>query len=471
MMEGLSINNIDITNEDVLITYTPSTYVTKYSYEVFKDGKIINQAQINSNIGEEFVLSESGTYQIIITTYDINNNAFTIKSGDYKIDKDPPKIALKEKTYKITTKEEFDFLDGVEVFDNNDGDLTNKVETNITELDFKTEGIKRINYSITDNAGNVSSEIVYVTVVKDNTNLVRLAQVSLISIVIVLIFLLFKYIRGIKLEKRFSKFSLNSYKNTSHSLFDNLYNKYAFFLDKFSKILNKSTYITNRAIKYDKYVEALQLLQSKIIAPYEIILYFLIGFYSLDFFYLYKYILYKKKIENDLLDAITVMNNAFKSGRSIIQAIDLVALELDGPISKEFKKISMELSFGLDIEVAFKRFSERIKSKDAVYLTSSLAVLNKTGGNIIKVFDSIEKTLFSRRKLQVELKSLTSSSRFIMYILIFMPIVFAIFISMVNKNYFQPLFSNALGLILIAIMFIIYISYIIVVKKVMKVRM
>lgn len=121
--------------------------------------------------------------------------------------------------------------------------------------------------------------------------------------------------------------------------------------------------------------------------------------------------------------------------------------------------------------MAFKRFSERVKLSETVYLTSSLSVLNKTGGNIIKVFDSIEKNLFSRKKLQSELKALTSSSKLIMYVLIFVPIVFVVFISIINKGFFTPLFEEPLGILLICIMFIIYITYILVVKRVMKIRM
>ena len=213
------------------------------------------------------------------------------------------------------------------------------------------------------------------------------------------------------------------------------------------------------------------LLQSKIISSIEMLVSFILGFYTLDIIYLYKYNRYNKKIEKDLLEAITVMNNAFKAGMSIVQAVDLVAKELDGPISKEFKKISLELSFGLDVEVAFKRFADRIKIEEAIYLTSSLSVLNKTGGNIIKVFDSIEKTMFSRKKLENEYKSLTSSSKMIMYVLIFVPLAFVAFIGLINKDYFTPLFTSPLGMVLLIIMLVIYITYIIIVRKVLKVRM
>ena len=137
---------------------------------------------------------------------------------------------------------------------------------------------------------------------------------------------------------------------------------------------------------------------------------------------------------------------------------------------KEFKKIGMEISLGLDMETAFKRFSDRINLSEAVYLTASISVLNKTGGNIIKVFNSIEKTIFNRKKLEQEFKALTSSSKLIMYVLIIVPIAFVVFISLINKDYFKVLFNNPLGIALLFIILIIYITYIVVVRKVMKVR-
>lgn len=59
----------------------------------------------------------------------------------------------------------------------------------------------------------------------------------------------------------------------------------------------------------------------------------------------------------------------------------------------------MEINVGLSIDIVFKRFAERIKLEEATYLTAALTILNKTGGNIIKVFSSIEKTLFNKKNL------------------------------------------------------------------------
>lgn len=488
-MEGLSINNI-ITNEDIVITYTPS--VINYSYVIIKDNNYGTPICVNNGEVSEIKFTEEGTYKI-----EVNINGVVSTSGEYVIDKTAPVLNIEEKTYTITNKEQLDIA-AITASDSNDGDLSNSITTNMKELDFETPGIKKIEYSVNDSAGNTATDTIYVTVKKDNSDLILAGQVSIIFLILVVMLFLIKYLKSIKLEKRFSKYTINSSKNKSISLLDNLYNQYNDFINKMSKNLNKINILKKSSKKYKKYVIAfnldvdtmkiignkivigvlfilgfiiINLFRSKIIEPYEIFIPFILGYYILDILYIYKYSLYRKKIEKDLIDAITIMNNAFKAGRSIIQAIDMVSSELKGPISKEFKKISMEINLGLDIEVAFKRFADRIKLEEAIYLTSSLSILNKTGGNIIKVFDSIEKTLFSKRKLREELSSLTSSSKMIMYVLIFIPVVFAIFLNIINVGFFEPLFTTEIGILLLIIMIIIYVAYIIIVRKVMKVRM
>jgi tight adherence protein B len=139
--------------------------------------------------------------------------------------------------------------------------------------------------------------------------------------------------------------------------------------------------------------------------------------------------------------------------------------------AEEFKKMHLELTFGLAIDVIFKRFSERIKLEEITYLTASLTILNKTGGNIIKVFSSIEKSLFNKKRLKLELASLTGSSKIIAYVLFILPFLFALVITLIDPTYFAVLYTNTLGYILLGIIVLMYITYIYFIRKIMKVRM
>ena len=103
-----------------------------------------------------------------------------------------------------------------------------------------------------------------------------------------------------------------------------------------------------------------------------------------------------------MLRAIIIMNNAFKSGKSTIQAVEIASKKLAKPISSEFKRMHQEMKYGLSVDVVFDRFAKRINLEEAEYLSSSLTILNRTGGNIVAVFNSIEKTLFDKMKLKEE---------------------------------------------------------------------
>ena len=130
-----------------------------------------------------------------------------------------------------------------------------------------------------------------------------------------------------------------------------------------------------------------------------------------------------------------------------------------------------ELNLGLSIDVVFNRFSERVNLEEVTYLTASLSILNKTGGNIIKVFTSIEKSMFNKRKLRLEMKALTGASKLIVYVLFLVPVFFVILVSLINPTYFEPFFTSSIGIVLLMFMILYYIVYIILVNKIMQVRM
>lgn len=318
--------------------------------------------------------------------------------------------------------------------------------------------------------------------------------VALLFIFIILWFLRIKKVSN--LNKRFSRFCLEPLEDDSISLFDKGKNFYNEIRKKLSRGLIKLTIFNDYSKKYQKYCDkskiirddAMAYIADKVIVGFlcivvvilsdmfqykafsfmQFITAFLIGFFIPDVYLYIREGIRKKQIEKDMLKAIIIMNNAFKSGFSIIQAIYTVYHELDGPIADEFRKLYIDLTFGLNTEVAFERFNKRVDNKEAKYITTSLNVLNKTGGNIVQVFASVERSAFTRKKLEEELKSLSASANAIFKILVFIPVLLFIAILLMNPTYFNPLFTTSIGLAILGLIVIIYISYIFIISKVVK---
>ena len=509
MENGLSIyEQLNPVNQEIDVVYTPGSSVNSYIYEITKDGGTYAKHEIKSNKAVNIKLGETGKYKIIITTSDINGNINKIESGIYNIDVDKPLFVVSDEiTVGLDEIKEYKNLDDINKYIINknvrvidkDENLADKIVTDTDKVDFKKTGEYKITYTVSDKAGNIATKEVMLNIVEKTNPEFGLMQYGFILIGIVIIIALIKNRRSVMLEKRISKYSVNPREDTTLSILDKLIDNYHFIVKWLSKYVNKSAILQNYSKKYQKYVilykkiyeDAIDLVANKILIGlifiliaifakviqyqsvnfYEMLIIFVIGFIVPNFIYFYKYKIYRKKLENDIFQAIIIMNNAFKSGRSITQAIMLVSEELDGQVALEFEKMALELSYGLGIDVVFKRLADRVNIDEVNYLTASLGIINRTGGNIIKVFSSIEKTMFNKKKLNLELKSLTGSSKIIVYVLFAVPLLFILFISLINPSYFEPFYTTTMGIIFMVLIGIMYIGYIICVKKIMKVRM
>ncbi len=327
-----------------------------------------------------------------------------------------------------------------------------------------------------------------------------IAKFTNIVLIILLLYFIYRYFhfkKIAKLNKRLNKSNLYIV-NSDDNLVDHIINTYINIRNKMNERLSKNKSMVEYSQKYEKYVnkssllsnQAMDFVSSKLIfsifmiillvlnfalqgiaiSIYHILFGFLLGFYLPDIFLFSRNKYIKTRMKQDLLKAVTIMNNSFSAGHSIIQTIELTTSELDGPLRNEFEKINNDLKYGLGIEEVFARFSRRVNIEEARYIASSLSILNQTGGNIIEVFSSIEKTIFDNRRLEEELNKLSSSAKFLYYVLVFIPIIFSGLILLLDRNYFDPLFSHPLGYLIILIIVVIYVMYILIVRKIIKIK-
>lgn len=321
-------------------------------------------------------------------------------------------------------------------------------------------------------------------------------QIIIMIVLFCIIILLLRQRKAIEYERRIARYSISPLEYKDKSFADIVYDKYYKEVTKLSKILNRSKFITKKSLKYEKYLGYLPnfevidfisnkiiisiiyiiitifsiTLQTRVVTILELIINLTIGYYLLDIYLYYRQKYMKKVIEKQVLKAVIVMNNAFKAGKSTMQAIYIASQELAPPLNYEFKRMYNEMQYGLSIDVVFDRLSKRVDNEAIQYLASSLIILNKTGGNIIKVFSSIERTLFDNQKLNEELKNLTASSNIIVKILLCIPFIFTFLIFILSPTYFNPLFESPLGHIVILLIILIFISYIWFLQRVMKVK-
>ena len=333
----------------------------------------------------------------------------------------------------------------------------------------------------------------------EKLQIIQLLTILILSIIFILLAVLFvRFFFAIKFKKRVQKYYIKNNNLTSKSVIDKLALILLKLIKKISKFISKSVILVNYSKRLDKYLiynknndlKSIDYISLKILymlfisflyilmsclkkININMFLLIIIAFASFFMIDIILIIIYKQKrntIESGLLQAIVIMNSAFKSGKNIWEAINIVKTSLSSPIKEEFEIISKDLSYGLELTNVFERFYDRVKVEEIKYITSSLTLLNKTGGNIVSVFNMIEKHFYDKLKIKNELNSLTSSSKMLYRILIFIPFIFILVIYSLNPSYFAPLLTTKIGLLLDLLMVIIYALYVIIIKKITKVE-
>lgn len=327
-------------------------------------------------------------------------------------------------------------------------------------------------------------------------NVLIIIRLILVAIIVIVIDFLIKLNKAIKIERRVARYSIDSIMEYDNNLGDSIKNRYNHFLKRIRNIFKENSILKRQASKYDKYIMAgdtinvidfiiIKLLigicfvvlvivslaiRGSVISFIGMVISFIVGYYIYDV-YLYLYNKRRcKKIKNDMLRAVILLNNAFKAGKSTMQAVEIASRQLPKPISIEFKKIYQDLEYGISSDVAFSRFARRVNLEEAKYISSSLIILNKTGGNIVAVFSSIERTLFDKKKLEEDLKNSTQASNLVVKVLMGIPIIFILVIYVLSPNYFDPLFNSTLGYMIIFIIFVMFTLYVYLLNKIMKVK-
>lgn len=141
-----------------------------------------------------------------------------------------------------------------------------------------------------------------------------------------------------------------------------------------------------------------------------------------------------------LPDMLNLMVNGLRAGFSNMQAMETVSKELPIPISDEFRRVVQEMQLGIPMEKALANLLRRIPSDDLDLVITAINVQREVGGNLSEILETIAHTIRQRINMKGEIKTLTSqvvySGRFISIL----PVILALILWVVNKNYMMQFF-------------------------------
>ena len=153
----------------------------------------------------------------------------------------------------------------------------------------------------------------------------------------------------------------------------------------------------------------------------------------------------RSAFNNQLGDALSMIADAMRAGFSFLQAVELIAKEMEAPMGAEFQQVIAEMQVGATLDKALDNMALRVQSSDFDLLVAAVLIQRKVGGSLAQILDSIAGTINDRIRMKREARALTAQGRLSGWILGGLPLVMGVGLYILNPRYLQPLLDAELG--------------------------
>ena len=169
-------------------------------------------------------------------------------------------------------------------------------------------------------------------------------------------------------------------------------------------------------------------------------------------------------------DALSTMANALRAGYSFQQAVDVIASEMEPPISEEFSQVTREVSMGVTLENSLEAMNQRVGSSDFELVVTAVVIQREVGGNLAQILDTISDTIGERIRMKREIYALTAQGRLSALILFLLPFGIGFFMYCANPDQILMLFRDPMGRAALGISFLLELIGIFFINRIVNIK-
>ena len=176
------------------------------------------------------------------------------------------------------------------------------------------------------------------------------------------------------------------------------------------------------------------------------------------------------RFDSTLPEAVDLMARGLRAGHAVTAVLEMVGNEVADPVGTEFRAMHEEQALGLPLREAMINLVDRMPRDDVRFLATAILLQKETGGNLAQILDKTAAVMRERARLRGQLRIYTAQGRITGWILCVAPFAMFGLISLVNKNYEKPLFSDPLGIKMIYTGLIMMVIGILAIRKIIDIK-
>ena len=152
-----------------------------------------------------------------------------------------------------------------------------------------------------------------------------------------------------------------------------------------------------------------------------------------------------RQFDAGLPRAMELIANSMKAGQSVAQSLSAVTDNAQPPVSDEFLLARREVELGASIDSALNNMVKRIGSNDLRLMVMVITIQRSVGGDLPAILVTLADTMRQREEMRAEVNAATAQSRATALIITLLPIVAAVLLYSIVRDYFRPMLVNPLG--------------------------
>jgi tight adherence protein B len=156
-----------------------------------------------------------------------------------------------------------------------------------------------------------------------------------------------------------------------------------------------------------------------------------------------------KKMENQLVEALSLISNSLKAGFGLLQSFELASRQMEHPISTEIRRTLYDINVGSSTDAALQALAKRSGSRDFDIVITAMLIQQSTGGNLSEILDNVAHTMRERIRIKGEIATLTSQQMLTGYVIGGLPIAMVGGFSFLSPDYMKPLIQTTEGHLLL----------------------
>ncbi len=177
-----------------------------------------------------------------------------------------------------------------------------------------------------------------------------------------------------------------------------------------------------------------------------------------------------KLFERQLVDALSGMSAALRSGLTFYQAMEETARIAPAPLSQELALAVREMRLGTSSDEALDNLAARVDSDDLRLVVTAVNTARTLGGNLAEIFDTLAGTIRERFRIEGRVRSLTAQGRLQALFIGAMPILVWLAFDAIRPDLTRPMMQHWFGYAILGVVVGMEVLGVFFIRRVIAVR-